>query len=133
MTILSFDSSSSSDFHLLLNHLIQIHSFDSDDLLLHRSRASYFRSLFFCSAVAAISAFCDSERLVSKVSFYRLKERPLLEPEDIRKRNAWTNARKSRSKEGWKTKPLGIIDNKNFEAAFVDTSSSEYTNDDKAL
>ena len=58
------------------------------------------------------AGFDISERTVwehfrsMKVSFYKLKEKPLLEPEDIRKRHAWTNARKRRSKEGWKKQGL---------------------------
>ena len=51
-----------------------------------------------------------------RVSFYKLKEKPLLEPDDVKTRRMWTTKRKRRSKEGWVSKPKAIIDNKHFEA-----------------
>lgn len=50
------------------------------------------------------------------VSFYKLKQKPLLEDQDVKDRYDWTTTRKRRSRAAWLTKPKAIIDNKNFEA-----------------
>lgn len=51
-----------------------------------------------------------------RVSFYKLKEKPLLEPDDVKVRRTWATKWKRRSKEVWVSKPKAIIDNKHFEA-----------------
>ena len=48
------------------------------------------------------------------VSFFKLKEKPLLEKGDTKERKRWTDKKKRRSKRQWVKKPHGIIDNKSF-------------------
>jgi transposase len=49
------------------------------------------------------------------IGFYKLKEKPLLQPGDIKERKNWAEARKNRSAVQWVTTPHAIIDNKNFQ------------------
>jgi hypothetical protein len=47
--------------------------------------------------------------------FYKLKEGPILDKQDMKDRLAWAKRRVSRSKEAWINKPHAIIDNKHFQ------------------
>ena len=49
------------------------------------------------------------------IKFYNLKEKPILTKEDVKTRFLWVKAHKKRTKEGWVSKPHGIIDNKHFQ------------------
>ena len=61
--------SSSSNFHLLLDSRIRLHTFHSDDSPLIGSRASYFRSLFAASATSAIAEFSPKAVKMPMVDF----------------------------------------------------------------
>ena len=49
------------------------------------------------------------------ITFAKLKEKPLLLPEDIKERYAWASKRRRRAAAAWETQPHAIIDNKAFQ------------------
>lgn len=59
------------------------------------------------------------------VWFYKLKERPVLEPEDVVDRLQWAEDHKARTKTGWEKKPHAIIDNKRFQV-YTNHAGREY-------
>ena len=50
-----------------------------------------------------------------KIKFYKLKEKPLLEPEDVTERLVWATVHSRRSQADWVTKPHAVIDNKSWQ------------------
>jgi hypothetical protein len=49
------------------------------------------------------------------VGFFKLKEKPLLEEQDVKDRRKWAEAHQRRTEAQWITKPHAIIDNKSFQ------------------
>ena len=50
-----------------------------------------------------------------KIKFYKLKEKPLLEPEDVTERLVWATVHSRRSQADWVTRPHAVIDNKSWQ------------------
>ena len=49
------------------------------------------------------------------VAFFKRKEKPLLEPADVKDRKRWADDHKHRSAKQWVVRPHAIIDNKSFQ------------------
>ena len=72
--------------------------------------------MILAKAGANMSARTARKGLRSQsVAFYKLKEKPLLQPGDIKARRKWADAHISRSSAQWVKMPHAIIDNKHFQ------------------
>ena len=72
--------------------------------------------MILAKAGANMSARTARKGLRSQsVAFYKLKEKPLLQPGDIKERRKWADAHSCRSRAQWGKTPHAIIDNKPFQ------------------